>query len=317
MTVRGPWEPIFRRKLKYGDQFVTGSTVGNPPVTAIDADTSQTFVSNGDNQNTGEPQTFTVPAGVRQIFIECHGGEGGASGAFSGEGGGGIGAKVIGLFPVTPLEQLTVYVGKHSGRQHGGWPNGGSGGDGASGDNGSGGGGASSVRRSGGTFADSMIVAAGGGGGSIVQGMAYGDGGWLQGGDGGSNNGPNGIGHGATQTAIGEGTDNPTSSAFWDPADGHGDDWTSGHGGTPADGGKGGNGSSAVIGGFQPDGSGGGGGGWYGGGGGGDSATPADGNGGGGSSWINPSMGVLIEAVDGGAVGHDLGGRIIFYWNSP
>ena len=61
---------------------------------------------------TGAVQTYTVPAGVTGIQIECWGAQGGTGTGFDGvEGTGGLGGYAIGELTVTPGQVLEVYVG--------------------------------------------------------------------------------------------------------------------------------------------------------------------------------------------------------------
>jgi hypothetical protein len=136
---------------------------------------------------TGQEQTFKVPQGVTAIKILGFGaGGGGSSGGYGSESLGGAGGRVKATLPVTPGEELNIFVGGQgstSGGYHGG-------GDGGSGGYGGGGGGASDVRQGGDGLADRVIVAGGGGGGggpSIFYGNGRGGaGGGSTGGTGGS-----------------------------------------------------------------------------------------------------------------------------------
>ena len=102
---------------------------------------------------TGSMQTYTVPAGVNSIQIECTAGSGYAEG---GEGG-----YVTGEFSVVPGEVLEIYVGGQGTYTDGGFNGGGNTGS----SNGyGGGGGASDVRQAGSTLNDRIVVAGGGGG---------------------------------------------------------------------------------------------------------------------------------------------------------
>lgn len=150
---------------------------------------------------TGAVQTYTVPAGVTGIQIECWGAQGGTGTGFDGvEGTGGLGGYAIGELTVTPGQVLEVYVGGGGTTFGPGGFNGG----GQSGTNyGSEGGGASDVRIGAYAFADRVIVGAGGGGGTFGSyGHIGGDGGGLIGGAGGSGDGFT-AGLGGTQIAGG------------------------------------------------------------------------------------------------------------------
>ncbi len=60
---------------------------------------------------TGSAQSFTVPACVDSIWIECWGAQGGAVTVESPFPQGGLGARMRGKFPVTPGQVLNVVVG--------------------------------------------------------------------------------------------------------------------------------------------------------------------------------------------------------------
>jgi hypothetical protein len=124
----------------------------------------------------GHPQTFCVPDGVNEIFVDALGASGGGGGHdFHGVGTGGPGGGVQAVVPVKERTQLEVSVGEYGGA-HGGW------GDGKGGDrgtassdaakSGAGGGGSSAVKQSA-TACDQspltgleyLVVGGGGGGG--------------------------------------------------------------------------------------------------------------------------------------------------------
>lgn len=107
---------------------------------------SQTFAFNG------ALQSFTVPACVDSLTIECWGAQGGAVTTFAPQPQGGLGARMRGKFPVTPGQVLNVIVG----------------GRGASDPSSSGGGGASGV-----AFGTTPWIIAGGGGGHDYQNPNY------------------------------------------------------------------------------------------------------------------------------------------------
>lgn len=145
--------------------------------------------------STGQPQTYTVPAGATVLTVDATGASGGGSG--------GLGARVQATLAVTPGEVLTLYVGGAGSSSGAGGYNGG--GNGSRDQlQGSGGGGASDVRRSATapstSLAERLLVAAGGGGGSFGGG---GGGGAPNGLNGGSSGGL--PGQGATQLAAGSG----------------------------------------------------------------------------------------------------------------
>jgi len=207
---------------------------------------------------TGAQQTWTVPAGVTSVQIECWGAEGGTSA--SGKGG-----YAKGTLAVTPGQILYIYVGQAgalgagSGLQFAPITfNGGGRGTTYNGTEGGGsGGGASDVRTST-ALSTRVIVAGGGGGGYLYSGAgnpAGGDGGGASGNNGTNYPGyPNSAGYGGTQSAGGLGGSISTPAS-------------------PGSLGAGGNSPTTNYGG-------GGGGGYYGGGGGDNTAA------GGGSSYI-------------------------------
>ncbi len=262
--------------------------------TALNAQTTFSY--------TGALQTYTVPAGVNMIQIECWGAQGESVGSSTG----GLGGYVSGELVVTPGEILNVYVGGQTGFNGGGTSGSGSGYLAGIG------GGASDVRQGGTAFTDRVIVAGAGGGcgrsdcsaqtggagafpggyggvgdgvvggdGAVDGGSCIGSGGCgaccsssLGGGGGGSNGGGAQGGYG---TALGG-----TGGA----CGGDNDSYSGGCSNEPGGGGcfgLGGNGINPTCNG----GGGGGGGGWYGGGSGG--ANWGSG-GGGGSSYFDPAM---------------------------
>lgn len=254
--------------------------------------------------NTGQEQTFTVPANVRGLRVIAVGANGGGGG-----GGqlGGAGAVAQGNLPVNSSDLLYLEIGGAgsngavSGSPSGGLGGangGGTGGPAGSGGqrdsaSGGGGGGATDVRTTPLSSADlsSRLVIAGGGGG--------GGGGWDGanalggiGGDGGVTNAGNGADGSGGQSSC---TPPPSTGGG-----GHGAQPTSGgnggsQGGLAGPGGDGSLGTGGVGGNGQPSpgtGGGGGGGGAYGGGGGGatDQYCNGAGGGGGGSSAFSPSV---------------------------
>jgi hypothetical protein len=212
---------------------------------------------------TGQPQLYTVPAGITQVAVVASGAAGGRVSTLQARS---IGGRVQATIAVVPGEVLTVVVGQQGadGSGNTSYNGGGSGGWGAGG-----GGGATDLRRAGATTGDYLatrnaLVVAGGAGGTD----------WInsptpQGGEGGAPLGGTGVGvkgnspgQGATQRGVGAG-------------------------GPPGVAGTGGQG-----------GYGGGGGGYYGGG-----AAALNGNsggGGGGSSWAAPAavLGAVVYGLD-------------------
>lgn len=150
---------------------------------------------------TGAVQTYTVPAGVTNIQIECWGAQGGTGTGFDGvEGTGGLGGYAIGELAVTPGQVLEVYVGG-AGAMFG--PGGFNGGGQAGTNYGAAGGGASDVRTGAYALGDRVIVGGGGGGGTFGSyGHFGGEGGGLVGGMGDSGDGFT-AGSGGTQVAGG------------------------------------------------------------------------------------------------------------------
>jgi Putative metal-binding motif/Secretion system C-terminal sorting domain/HYR domain len=232
------------------------------------AQTTQTFNYNG------AVQTWTVPAGVTTVTINCKGAQGGDK---SGGRIGGRGAIMTGDFTVTPGETLNILVGQKGGYS---WACCGSTGN----QSGGGGGGGTFVWR--GNFPTATLLAAAGGGGGAGKRVSIppanyeyastgtsGHMGYINGGAGGTG-GNGGI--------LGWPNYNHSN------ASGGGAGWisngTGSHGGkSPENGGAGGtkgSNSAAGVGGF---GGGGGGGGGYSGGGGGGWSNPGHWGGGGGS----------------------------------
>lgn len=226
---------------------------------------------------TGSPQTFTVPAGVCSLYIECWGAQG-----WTGNFQGGLGGYSSGSLAVTSGQQLYVYVGGagqvaigNMNPQGGGWNGGGHGQNNGTGNNVGGGGGASDVRTVFNanpmdmTSLQSRIIVAGGGGGSTNNpGCFGGEGGGATGGTGGGS--PPGTG----------GTQNAGGSAD----------------GTFGQGGSGGPGMTPW--------NGGGGGGWYGGG-----VSTAHRGGGGGSGYIG---GVTNGSMQSGVRSGN--GLVVIHW---
>lgn len=116
---------------------------------------------------TGKVQTFKVPAGVTQITVVAHGGEGGGFSVDPSTNSPGRPGRVYAIIPVHPGEKLYVVVGGSGAR--GGFNGGGTGGSsGSEKYTGNPGGGASDVRADGDTLNDRSIVYYGGGGGGSL-----------------------------------------------------------------------------------------------------------------------------------------------------
>jgi hypothetical protein len=212
---------------------------------------------------TGAAQTYTVPAGVVLLQLECWGASGGD---YNSSGTRALGAYAKGSLVVTPGEVLNIYVGQAGvtggagGSGTAAFNGGGAGGTGTGGYVG-GGGGASDVRQGGTALSNRKIVAGGAGGGGHAG--AGGIGGTTTGSAGG-NDGTAIGGGGGTQSAggaAGTGTSNGVAGSS----------------------GQGGNGAVVATN-FAGAG---GGGGYFGGGGGGSATTANNGAaGGGGSSYV-------------------------------
>ncbi len=159
---------------------------------------------------TGSPQTWNVPSAVTLVFLEADGASG-----WSGSYPGGEGGFASGQLSVTPGQELYIYVGGQGtvalGANQpagGGWNGGGDGQNNSSGNNVGGGGGSSDVRTVyasdplDSTSLSSRVLVAAGGGGATNNGNAYGgDGGGLEGQDGGDCG--NDLATGATQSSGG------------------------------------------------------------------------------------------------------------------
>jgi hypothetical protein len=250
---------------------------------------------------TGRPQQFTVPPNVTRIMVEVVAAVG--AGQY-----GGLGGRVWAIVPVTPGENLGVYVGGEGSGSTGGFNGGANGGGPGSGYNGSGGAGASDIRVGGDRLTNRILVA-GGGGGQGGNGGNGGKGGRRVGGfggGGGSYSSGNGGG-GGTQHRGGSGGSGGVGAGF---SGSPGDAGSLGHGGGGGAGGIG-SGSGAGFGGA------GGGGGYYGGGGGGggggDTFSGASGGGGGGgSSYVEP--GAFAQREWRGWKNATGNGIIVFSW---
>lgn len=157
---------------------------------------------------TGGMQTYTVPAGVTSIQIECSG----AQGPDHLSSTGGLGGYVSGEMTVTPGQVLEIYVGGTDGYNGGGA----AGTGGSATRNGVNGGGASDVRITPYALTDRIIVAGAGGGAGRgdCPDQNGGYGGWPGGfgGDGGGNLGDPGTAVGGGNTVLGFGTTSCSSS---------------------------------------------------------------------------------------------------------
>ena len=247
---------------------------------------SQTF------SYTSGMQTFTVPACVSSVRIECWGAQGNnglTANGFTG-GTGGLGGYTAGDLSVTGGSDIYIFVGGSGGYNGGG----------AGGNSGGGPGGGASDVRYGGTSLSNRVIVAGGGGGGGAAGCTDGSGGAPNGGNGGGGGGISGTAGGNT-TNGGPGQGGTLGAGG---AKGVGCSCCLGGDGTAA--GVGGNGTDCCCGGGGPRGAGGGGGGGYvngGGGGGGSAGTTgcsgnsigAGGGGGGGSNYTGGVTGTIMN----------------------
>ncbi len=246
---------------------------------------------------TGSKQSFKVPAGVTALTVDARGAGPARTYCTDRAYNTARGGRVFAVIPVTPHEELSVYVGGQGGRYEGGFNGGGAGGSGGAGD---GGGGASDVRVNPGKLHERILVAGGGGAqggdGDSNKDVQYGCGGWgggtaggngYAGGYSGSNSG--GGGTGGTRNMGGFG--GPGGIGSGSNCLQHGVPGSSGKLGVAGTGGSLPSSTGYAFGGSG----GGGGGGYYGGGGGGSSCLAAGssivsgGGGGGGSGYAEPS----------------------------
>lgn len=265
-----------------------GSAAGTVPSTPADAklEHHKTFYY------TGNRQSFIVPSGVKRITVVARGGMGAGP-----ESTGGRAGRVYAIIPVTPGDQLYVFVGGAASGQAGGYNGGGNGGSGAYCEcNGYGGGGASDIRRGGYKLSNRILIVGGGGGNGATGDETSADIGGIGGKGGGSVAGSGSAGSGdGTPGGGGGGGSQSSGGAGGIGGSGNGSSGIVGSLGVGGDGGSSGSSSSYYGGGA---GGGGGGGGYYGGGGGGAGSgdyssssyddDEAGGGAGGGSSYIEP-----------------------------
>lgn len=242
---------------------------------------------------TGAIQTWTVPAGVTQIFVDVVGAQGGSASPYLG----GKGGKVSGILTVTPGDILQITVGGQSNDNIAVYGFGGNGGRSTIyGTIARAGGGLSAISTTAPvTQANALIIAAGGGG-TATNSYA---------GNGGAGGGLNGVSgpfsYGGTR---GVGASQIAGGVAGTPFDGNSTNPTAG---TAINGGAGG-----IVGGASAGWNGGGGGGaGYFGGGGAAGGGNAQGSGGGGSSWAHSSV-LQVSNVSNFNSGH---GRVIIYYN--
>ena len=267
---------------------------------------------------TGSEQTFTVPKGVTDVTVTASG----ASGSLAfGSGPSALGGLVKATIPVTPGENLAVFVGG-AGIPEGDGYNGGA----ASGSSGScsgsgcggGGGGGSDVRQSGDSLKSRVVVAGGGGGQACCSNAAQGGAGGGLHSAAGANGADEGTGRygivggqggkGGRQSRGGRGGKGGTAYTAHCPG-------TKGDNGALGNGGQGGTSCEAASGG-------GGGGGYYGGGGGGggcgicgqsNSYAALGGGGGGGSSYVKKGATRVTNIRGAAAPGN---GQIVISWQA-
>ena len=244
---------------------------------------------------TGAIQTWTVPTGVTQIFVDVIGAQGGSASPYLG----GKGGKVSCVLTVTPGNILQITVGGQSTNNIAVYGFGGDGGRSTI---------YSTIARAGGglsaistaapvTQANALVIAAGGGG-TATNGYA---------GNGGAGGGLNGISatsnYGGVNTRGG-GASQIAGGVAGSILDGNSTNPTAG---IAINGGAGG-----IVGGYSAGWNGGGGGGaGYFGGGGGAGGGNAQGSGGGGSSWTHSSC-QKVSNVSNFNTGH---GRVVIYYN--
>ena len=266
---------------------------------------------------TGDAQKFKVPMNVRRITVVALGASGG--GTLHPRVG-----RVYAVLPVTPGEELFVYVGGPADGEKGGFNGGGNGAPGFSKEAAHGGGGASDVREGGENLGDRILVAGGSGGAGGFNPTNFG----MGGPGGGSAGGTGGTGYGdyyksCSLTTFGcyGGGGGEGGNQHRGGAGGIGGVGPYGYGnpGAPGSlgvGGAGGDncGSSCDAGGSG----GGGGGGYYGGGGGGAGAAYGSspigggGGGGGGSSHVEPNA-TKYRSWQGWK-SNILNGLVVFSW---
>jgi hypothetical protein len=242
---------------------------------------------------TGSIQTWTVPPGITQIYIQAVGAQGGTAGANSG----GKGGKITCYLNVNPGDLLYITVGGMPTTKNAVYGYGGNGGYTTGGSSFAlAGGGLSSIASAQPISQTNALIIAGGGGGAAPSGWAGpgGNAGGLVGLNGaGSYSGVLTRGVGGNQTSGGSGgTGFDTNISNPTP-------------GVAISGGNGG-----VVSPSTWNGGGGGGAGYFGGGGGAGGGN-AQGSGGGGSSWTHSSC-LQVSNISGINSGH---GKVIIYYN--
>lgn len=245
----------------------------------------------------GEDQTWEVPAGVTEIYVDVVGAQGTTIVSRGGAGG-----RVLCKIPVTTGQILYLTVGGTSTNNIAVYGGGGNGGTTSFGTKAGAGGGMSAISSA---FplshANAIVIAAGGGGGNNGYSPT------SHGGGGGGTDGSKGIGGFAQSQIGGDGGTQTNGGAGGIQYDSGVTAYASA--GSPL---KGGNGGSVVGLNVAWNGGGGGGAGYYGGGGGAGGGA-AQGGGGGGSSWINSSL-TLPGALNMGNVNTSGHGKITIYY---
>jgi hypothetical protein len=245
---------------------------------------------------TGGNQTWTVPSGVTEIYVEVIGAQGTTITSRGGAGG-----RVLCRIRVSPGDVLYLTVGGQSNGRIAVYGGGGDGGYRANLNAIAGaGGGLSAISTAFPlTQANALVVAGGGGGGNTGADPI------PHGGAGGGLTGADGIGGFSRSEVRGRGATQTAGGARGTPFDGNSTLPTAGSAL------QGGNGGIVVT--STWNGGGGGGGGYFGGGGGAGGGS-AQGGGGGGSSWINPTSLALPGASNMGNVNTSGHGKITIYY---
>ena len=245
---------------------------------------------------TGTNQTWTVPTGVSEIYVDVIGAQGTTITSLGGAGG-----RVLCRIRVNPGDVLAVTVGGQSPNNIAVYGDGGDGGRCTNSTAISGAGGGLSAISSAFplTQANAFVVAGGGGGGNTGYFPT------AHGGAAGGLNGADGIGGFDRSDVRGRGGSQAAGGASGSTFDGNSTLPTAGSAL------QGGNGGIVLT--STWNGGGGGGAGYFGGGGGAGGGA-AQGGGGGGSSWINPNSSALPGASNMGNVNTSGHGKIIIYY---
>jgi hypothetical protein len=244
---------------------------------------------------TGAIQTWTVPAGVTQIFVDVVGAQGGSASPYLG----GKGGKVSGVLTVASGDILQITVGGQSTNNIAVYGFGGNGGRSTIyGTIARAGGGLSAISTTAPVTQANALVIAAGGGGTATNSYA------VNGGAGGGLNGISATSNYGGVNTRGGGASQLAGGVAGSTSDGNSTNPTAG---TAINGGAGG-----IVGGASAGWNGGGGGGaGYFGGGGGAGGGNAQGSGGGGSSWSHAS----VQKVSNVSNFNSGNGRVIIYYN--